>query len=556
MEKSKKAVHRKKNAGVSKAKKSDADKKEGVEYIELSQKSDAASRDTVRKKSKKPLKHKVIIGVSVALGCIVILALALAGTAVGVFMHYYNKTDYVADDSITTIAPADLETMETDIDDLMQEQFYVRRDVTNEDGEVVGTTYDMVDLSSLTDEERASVEAEHADEMEQASSAQKEALDQLAAGQLQMPAASEQDDVLVVKQEHVENEYEVEKNAQGEITTVKKDGTSYEVVSNQNGNLVAVKNDGADYEVKKDDNGNVVSISKGDQKYEIETGSGSELVVKPPETDALETAAPTVPADQSDIYNLLLIGTDLRANMEGYGKSDTMILISINHTKKTINMISFMRDLYANIPGFGVDKMNRAYKYGGGPLLMQTIEANYGVHIDHYAAANFYSLIDIIDSIGGVSINISAEEAAVANQYINEMCSGIGANPQDYYIQGSGQLQLNGMQAVGYCRIRYVGRYDFERTERQRRVLLTIFSTLRTKSIPEIDAFLNTALPKVMHNIPSGTVAKLLVNAPSYMNYTVNTYRVPFDGAYHYSGEILVPDFSYTIGELYNIINN
>jgi anionic cell wall polymer biosynthesis LytR-Cps2A-Psr (LCP) family protein len=125
---------------------------------------------------------------------------------------------------------------------------------------------------------------------------------------------------------------------------------------------------------------------------------------------------------------------------------------------------------------------------------------------------------------------------------------------EENYITSSGNLHLNGVQTVGYCRIRYVGYMDFDRTERQRRVLITMASTLRSRNVTEINNFLNTALPKVTHNISSDTLASLLMNASTYLGYSINTYRVPFDGQYHYSGEILVPDFTYTIGTLYNII--
>lgn len=560
MEKKKKVAHRRKDAAA--FKQTEVSRKKEIGDIEIERGTDETSKisekNITEKKTKKrsSFKNKIIRGVLIALCCVVVVALALGAVVFGTFMHYYNKMNYVVDNDITAIAPADIDTMEKDIDELESENYYVRRDITNADGEVIATTYDTIDLSALTDDERVSIEEEVAKELESASEAQKEALDRLASGQPYTPPTTEQDNVLVVKQDDVEREYETKTNDRGEITAVKKDGVEYEVVSNNKGQLIAVKNDGAGHEVNKDDEGNIISIEKNDQKYELGTDDAGTIVVLPPETSASESTASATLSAVSDVYNMLLIGTDLRAGAEGYGKSDAMILVSINRTNKTISMISFMRDLYADIPGYGVDKMNRAYKYGGGPLLMQTIEANYGIHIDNYAAVNFYSLIDIVDSLGGISINISPEEVEVANLYINEMCGGIGENPENYHIKGSGQLLLNGMQTVGYCRIRYVGRYDFERTERQRRVLLTIFSMLQSKSISEIDTFLNTALPKVTHNISSNTLAGLLMNAPAYMGYKVNTYRVPFDGTYHYSGEILVPDFSYTINELYNIINN
>jgi LCP family protein required for cell wall assembly len=208
-----------------------------------------------------------------------------------------------------------------------------------------------------------------------------------------------------------------------------------------------------------------------------------------------------------------------------------------------------MRDLYANIPGVGVDKLNRAHAVGGGPLLLQTIESNFRIHIDNYATVNFYSLINIIDMIGGIDMEISDEEASGAARYIREMCKALGLSPDDYYLHNGGNLHLNGIQAVAYARIRYVGNADFGRTERQRKVLLKIFSYLQNNP-GQITTFLNAALPLVTHNIPQETVTTLILNAPSYMGFSIETARVPYDGLYSYAGELLVPDFNQTIQRL------
>src|SRR5699024_4937695 len=94
----------------------------------------------------------------------------------------------------------------------------------------------------------------------------------------------------------------------------------------------------------------------------------------------------TLPNDEN-VYNMLLIGVD-RRDTSWYGNSDSMILMSINKDTKQIHMTSFMRDLYANIPGVGVKKLNAACAYGGGPLVVRTIEDNYKIPIDNYASVD------------------------------------------------------------------------------------------------------------------------------------------------------------------------
>lgn len=393
-----------------------------------------AERRSKKKKINKKQKAIRIAGIVVCVFAVLVLLTVVAGYMI--IRHYHGISNYLDDDAVSTMDISDVENLVKDDDHI----YYRPVDQTDEDGNVIGTTYETIDMNDLSPEEQASIE----------SSIQAE-LDELAQQQ--------------------------------------------------------------------------------------------------------SSVADTIPiASSGDVYNLLLIGVDLRAGENWNGNSDSMILVSINNRTKKIYMTSFMRDLYANIPGVGAYKLNRAHAVGGGPLLVQTIEQNYRIHIDNYARVNFYSLINIIDSIGGISMNVSAEEARVANNYIAEMCRGEGRDPSAYYISGSGAMHLNGMQAVAYSRIRYVGNADFGRTERQRKVLTQMFATLQTRSVAEINTFLNAALPNVTHNISADQVTSLILNAPSYLGYELVSLRVPFDGAYSYVGEMLLPDFGYTINTLRNTI--
>ncbi len=257
-------------------------------------------------------------------------------------------------------------------------------------------------------------------------------------------------------------------------------------------------------------------------------------------------------ASSSDVYNILLIGVDNRAGSNWNGNSDTMILLTINNAKQRIYMTSFMRDTYVNIPGYGARKLNAAHAVGGGPLLCQTIEQNFRVNVNAYARVNFYSMIEIIDAIGGVDLTISADEARVANNYIREMCNGVGVDPKEYYVS-EGSLHLNGMQAVAYMRIRYVGS-DYARTQRQRTVLTLMFQKLKGMDIGSINNFLNTALPLVTHNIPGDKMTSLILNVLTYLSYPLEQYRVPFDGHFVSQNYNLLPDFNYTVNLLQQIL--
>ncbi len=285
------------------------------------------------------------------------------------------------------------------------------------------------------------------------------------------------------------------------------------------------------------------------ESIEAERSSAAEAASSAAESSAAETDAAT--ADEDYVYNILLIGLDLRAGETWNGNSDSMILVSINTKVQEITLTSFMRDLYSIIPGVdGPKKLNYAHAKGGGPLLVETIESLYQIDIDNYASVNFYEMISIIDSLGGIDIEVTAEEASVANEYyVPYLASETGVDASAYQLT-SGYVHLNGLQTVAYARIRYTSGSDYARTERQRKVLMLLFEKLKTLSLTDFNNFLNTTLPCITHNIDEGTLASLIASAPTYMTYSVVSNRVPYDGYYYTWNEMLVPDFEYTINAL------
>ena len=238
---------------------------------------------------------------------------------------------------------------------------------------------------------------------------------------------------------------------------------------------------------------------------------------------------PGVPTSD-DVKNILLIGIDARGDSNA-GRSDTMIILSINDKTKTITMTSLMRDCYVAIPGRGNNRLNAAHAYGGANLLMQTIELNFGIHIDGFARVNFVSFPQIIDNIGGVTVGVEDNEIQYINRYLKEINKIFGLDPNDsHYPEGQvGAQLLNGRQALAYSRIRYVGS-DYARTQRQREVLNAVASKLRGMGVFEIDSFLNNTLPLVSTNLDRGYVNSLITSAPSLLKYTINEARIPDDG--------------------------
>ena len=255
-----------------------------------------------------------------------------------------------------------------------------------------------------------------------------------------------------------------------------------------------------------------------------------------------------------NVYNILLIGVD-RRNKSWTGNSDTMIVMSINYKTKKMHMISFMRDMYADIDGYGVRKLNAACAVGGGPKLVETIEKNYKIGINNYASVDFEGMAKIVDYVGGVELTLSEAEVRSANDMVRTMCQEQNEPAESHILPGEGTYNCDGFQAVAYARIRSVGNSDWQRTERQRTVLTKIIGKIKALNFTELNSFVRKVLPLVTHNIESTDMLKLVSKVPVVLtSYELGKSRVPYDGLYTIQSEILYPDMKATIQRLQSTI--
>ena len=252
--------------------------------------------------------------------------------------------------------------------------------------------------------------------------------------------------------------------------------------------------------------------------------------------------------DASYVTSILLIGTDAR-NASERGRSDSMILVSLNSRTKSMYLTSFMRDAYVEIPGHGKDKLNAAYSYGGAALLMDTLELNYGVSVDDCMNVSFSGFAGVIDAFGGVEITMSDAEAQALNEIlISEVNELMGDARDADLLDGGGSYQLNGKQALSYSRIRYVGNADFERTSRQREVMTQLFANLKTRMVTAVPELVSSALPHVGTNMSTGEMYLLSLRAPFVLGYDIEQIQIPADGTW--SGQtmggqsVLMVDFA------------
>jgi len=175
------------------------------------------------------------------------------------------------------------------------------------------------------------------------------------------------------------------------------------------------------------------------------------------------------------------------------------------------------RDTYVQIEGHGLDKITHAYSYGSAPLAIKTLNTNLDLNIKEFVTVNFDSVAEAVDELGGVTINIeSQEELKYLNSYIDETSRITGKSNEK--VQNTGKQNLNGVQAVAYSRIRYTSGGDYKRTERMRTVIEAMANKLKTKSIGEMNSFVDCILPKVYTNIKSSDVFALM---PSVINFKI-----------------------------------
>lgn len=261
--------------------------------------------------------------------------------------------------------------------------------------------------------------------------------------------------------------------------------------------------------------------------------------------------------EDEDVYNLLLVGVD-RRDKTWNGNSDSMMLVSINHTAKRVSVVSLMRDTYVDIPEHGYNKLNAAYALGGGLLLTETITDTYKVDVSRYAAVDFEDMIQIIDALGGIDLEMTDAEVEVANGYMLDMCNTLGLNGYDYVLPGGGVYHCNGVQAVAYARNRFVGNSDYARTERQRYVISQIIEEVKRMDVVRLTQFVTDVLPLVTHNVEETEIWDLVTKAPEILQYKFVQDRIPYDNMYDViyvdSQDMLVPQWETTIEKLHNTI--
>lgn len=198
--------------------------------------------------------------------------------------------------------------------------------------------------------------------------------------------------------------------------------------------------------------------------------------------------------------NIAIFGIDSREDTYSKGnRSDCIIIASINNDTKEVKLVSVYRDTYVDIEGHGLDKITHAYSYGEAPLAISTLNRNLDLNIKEFITVNFDAVQEIIDSIGGVTMSVTAEEV-----------------PHIKGLTQAGTYNLTGEQALAYARIRYATGGDYKRTERMRDVLTAVVNKVKTFNISQLNSLVDTVLPKIYTNITANEIFGLMPSATSF----------------------------------------
>lgn len=224
-----------------------------------------------------------------------------------------------------------------------------------------------------------------------------------------------------------------------------------------------------------------------------------------------------------NVINILLIGTDERSTkFSDNARSDSMILVSINKENKTVKLVSLERGMGVPIMAGEYegqwDWLTHIFRYGGADLLVDTVEYCFKVEVDHYVRVNFTSVREGIDAIGGIEMELTRNEAGALNW------------DTDWNLQ-AGMNHLTGQQALSFARLRAIDS-DWQRVQRQRKVIVAAVNALKGSSLKELNDLLDQVLPLIQTNMTMLEIADLMLYSPNFLNSTFDQMTIPKEGTY------------------------
>ncbi len=248
----------------------------------------------------------------------------------------------------------------------------------------------------------------------------------------------------------------------------------------------------------------------------------------------------TQEAFKEKYINIALFGLDTRSDKMS-GRSDAVIILTIDRVHDKIKMTSIARDSYVKMDGRGQDKLTHAYAFGRAQLAIRTLNQNFDMDIIDYVTVNFFQLVEIIDYVGGVEIDVDSSEMAVMNtNYVTEL-NQIGI-PCDK-ITKTGKQLLTGAQALAYSRNRYSPGGDVERGNRQKEVLMAAYDKIMASNVLKLSNAVGMLLKNCETSLSNSELLELgawaIKNSPTIESISLpdsdcNAKGATINGAWQY----------------------
>ena len=240
-----------------------------------------------------------------------------------------------------------------------------------------------------------------------------------------------------------------------------------------------------------------------------------------------------------DIVNILVVGNDYRKE-KGYdasGLTDTMIIATMDMKHGMLKLTTLMRDMVVDIPGHDPNKLNSPNSFGGIELLYKTIAQNFNIELDGYVEVGFEAFEKIVNSVGGVEVELTESEANYLNttNYISK---------KKYRHVKVGKQTLNGNQALGYCRIRKGGTFtvtgltdDYGRTWRQRTVISAVFAKMKKQPLSKWLDVGNKVLSNIETDLDNNEIISLMKDTVFLGTADVKQLQIPMEGYFTTSSD-------------------
>lgn len=233
-----------------------------------------------------------------------------------------------------------------------------------------------------------------------------------------------------------------------------------------------------------------------------------------------------------DWTNILLLGTDGTGDTY-YANTDLIILISVNANANQLKITSIMRDTLVDIPQHGQEGLNKACLYGGPELTVSLVNKNFGMNVEKYAMVNMECMVDIVDSLGGLTLNVSeAESKAISELNAAETkLLGEGDERITPTVPAGEQVLLDGRQVLGYARVRQSDS-DYARVNRHRAVMVALVSRLKQENAFTLATIVADVLQYVETDLDFGQIIELASVAMGVNMDNLSAFRIPVDGTY------------------------